>query len=96
MKGNQYPYNKASIWANAPVASGVYAIDSPSEWIYVGESENIQGRLIDHHDGHSEQSHCIDRRDPDTFDYEIVSGHEARRRRQDELIEAFRPKCNRT
>ncbi len=96
MKGNQYPYNETSIRANAPARSGVYVIDSASAWIYVGESANIEDRLIDHHDGHSTQSDCIDRWDPATFDYELVSGRDARRQRQDELIETFKPKCNKT
>ena len=96
MNGNQYPYNESSIQANAPARSGVYVIDSPQNWIYVGESADVRDRLLDHYSGATEQSNCIDRYDPATFDYELVSGRDARKKRQDELIERLDPKCNKT
>lgn len=96
MRGNQHPYTELSIQATAPARSGVYVIDSKQHWIYIGESANIRDRLLDHHSGASTQSSCIDRHNPATFDYELVSGSDARKRRQDELIEAWKPKCNKT
>lgn len=96
MEENQYPYSKSSIQANAPARSGVYLIDSPKHWIYVGEAGDIQGRLLEHYSGASDQSDCIDRYNPATFDYELVAGRDARKERQDELIRRLGPQCNRT
>ena len=37
-----------SIGNNAPIASGVYGLSNAAGWIYVGESDNIQGQLLRH------------------------------------------------
>jgi hypothetical protein len=37
-----------SISQNAPAASGVYGLANALHWIYVGETPNIQARLLDH------------------------------------------------
>jgi len=37
-----------SIRANAPIASGIYGISNAREWIYIGETDNIQGTLLSH------------------------------------------------
>jgi hypothetical protein len=37
-----------SIGQNAPAASGVYGLANALQWIYVGETSNIQAMLLDH------------------------------------------------
>ena len=32
----------------APVTSGVYGLSNSREWIYIGETDNIQGSLLAH------------------------------------------------
>jgi hypothetical protein len=46
-----FPYNVASVQHNAPAASGVYGIFTRHEWIYIGESQDIQARLVQHLNG---------------------------------------------
>jgi hypothetical protein len=41
-------YTETSIRKNAPAASGVYGLSNSREWIYVGESANLQGCLLAH------------------------------------------------
>jgi predicted GIY-YIG superfamily endonuclease len=45
---NSFAFAAGSVRAHAPNASGVYGIFNSSQWIYVGESGDIQRRLIDH------------------------------------------------
>jgi hypothetical protein len=35
----------ASVRANAPRASGIYGVSNAREWIYIGETHNIQASL---------------------------------------------------
>src|SRR5712691_2014210 len=37
-----------SVCANAPTASGIYGISNACEWIYIGETDNIQATLLSH------------------------------------------------
>ena len=85
-----FPYNRFSILATAPRGSGVYAIFTPQQWIYVGESVNIQARLLRHLNG---DNACITRFAPTGFQYERWPKHQ-RVARQDELIRALNPACN--
>jgi hypothetical protein len=39
-------FTETSIRKNAPAASGVYGLSNAREWIYVGESANLQGSLL--------------------------------------------------
>ena len=85
-----YPFNRASVIANAPMQSGVYALHSETRWIYVGESGDILARLIQHLDG---DSACIGLFRNLTFSYELLP-EMVRAGRLDELITKFRPICN--
>jgi hypothetical protein len=39
-------FTETSIRKNAPADSGVYGLSNAREWIYVGESANLQGALL--------------------------------------------------
>jgi hypothetical protein len=84
-------FNRLSIGLYAPAESGVYAIYNGRFWIYVGESENIQARLLEHL---GDPTTCINRNQPTGFAYELV-GERFRVQRQDQLILTLVPICNR-
>jgi hypothetical protein len=80
-----------SIREHAPTASGVYGISNPFEWIYIGETDNIQETLLTHL---QESDTSVLRRQPTGFVFEICD--RARRPvRQDRLILEYEPTCNR-
>ena len=85
-----FAFNRASILANASNASGVYAIYNQQTWIYVGESGDIQGRLLEHLGG---DNPCIIRHQPTGFQFELWPANQ-RMARQNELIVALKPACN--
>ncbi len=73
-----------SIRAHAPNTSGVFGISNDREWIYIGESDNIQLALLAHlHDQAT------------GFVFEICD-RAGRFSRQDRLIFEYEPTCNRT
>jgi hypothetical protein len=75
----------------APFASGVYGISNASEWIFIGEADNIQVAL---------QHHLLDvdtsimKRQPTGFVFEVC-GPDARVARQNRLSSEYEPACNR-
>jgi hypothetical protein len=94
MIGSQNPwfrFNRTSILANAPAASGVYAIFNANVWIYVGEGQDIRARLLAHLNG---ANSCITRNVPSGFQCELWPADQ-RVARQDALILALNPVCNR-
>jgi hypothetical protein len=86
---SSYLFVRDSITKNAPHASGVYGLFS-SAWVYIGESEDIQKRLLEHLNG---DNPCINRFAPTNFTYEL-SAAAMRVARQDQLIAEFHPSCN--
>lgn len=84
-------FNRTSILANAPEASGVYALFNEGVWVYIGEAQNIKERLLQH----LTNSHNTDvtRANPQWFAYELVAAA-YRVARQDVLIAGLRPTCN--
>jgi hypothetical protein len=79
-----------SIETNAPAASGVYAIFKPGVWIYVGESNDIQRRLLEH----LRRDHgCISWQIPAGFHFEPCDAT-ARMARQTAWIAQLRPVSN--
>ncbi len=86
-----YPWTYQSILQSAPHASGVYAIYNPQQWIYVGESGDIQTRLMQHW---NDDNACITRNAPTGFQFELVAGEAQRVARQNQLIAALNPTCN--
>lgn len=89
--GQGYAYNRDNIARTAPERSGVYLIWNQAGWIYVGESNNIQRRLLEHFNG---DNACITRHAPTGFGFELVDAL-LRVQRQNELILALSPPCNR-
>jgi excinuclease UvrABC nuclease subunit len=85
-----FQWSEASILQNAPVASGAYAIFKSGQWIYVGESNNIQRRLLEHFRG---DNACITRLVPAGFQFEVCNEAE-RMLRQALLIRQLNPACN--
>jgi hypothetical protein len=82
---------RVSIRANAPVASGIYGISNAREWIYIGETDNIQGSLLSHL---QELDTSLMKRRPTGFVFEVCD-RANRPVRQDRLVVEYEPTCNR-
>jgi hypothetical protein len=80
-----------SIRANAPIASGIYGISNAREWIYIGETDNIQGTLLSHL---RESDTSLMKRRPTGFVFEVCD-RASRPVRQDRLVTEYEPTCNR-
>ena len=39
-------FTPVSVRANAPTASGIYGVSNAREWIFIGETDNIQASLL--------------------------------------------------
>jgi len=75
----------------APDVSGVYGISNAREWIYIGQTDNIQSSLLDHL---HEINTTLMKREPTGFVFEVCD--QARRAsRQDRLVTEYGPACNR-
>jgi len=85
-------FTVASVRANAPAASGVYGISNPREWIYIGETGNIQASLLEHL---MDSSSDLMRRQPTGFVFEVCSASE-RPTRLERLTLEYRPACQTT
>ncbi len=84
-------FTPVSVRANAPTASGIYGISNAREWIFIGESDNIQAALLrDLQEGQS----ALLKRLPTGFVFELCDVGE-RRARQDRLILEYEPVFNR-
>ena len=67
---NGYAFNRASVLANAPNASGVYGIYRQGVWIYVGQSKDIQARLMQYINEREEVMYAS-RNQPTGFTYDL-------------------------
>ncbi len=83
-------FTRLSINQNAPTVSGVYAIYNSTQWIYIGEGQDIGDRLLKHLNGDNPR---ITRANPAGFQFEAVPAH-LRVARQDELILRLHPVAN--
>lgn len=88
-----FNFHLLSILANAPHESGVYAIFNAQQWIYVGESGDLQARLLEHLNGSDTTAISIKSHNPTGFLFELVPAV-ARLGRQNQLISELRPVCN--
>ena len=75
----------------APVMSGVYGISNAREWLYIGESDNIQSSLMAHL---HEINTTLMKRGPTGFVFEVCD-QAHRSSRQDRLVSEYGPACNR-
>jgi hypothetical protein len=85
------PFNSGTVQSYAPATSGLYGISNSREWIYIGETDNIQGALLTHlADAHA----SLMQRGPTGFVFEVCD--RARRTgRQDRLVLEYEPAINR-
>jgi hypothetical protein len=84
-------FTAVSVQANAPAASGIYGISNGREWIYIGETDDIQASLL--HELQQRDS-AILRRYPTKFVFELSVPAE-RLGRQNRLVLEYEPVCNR-
>jgi hypothetical protein len=82
-------FTLGSVRAHAPAASGIYGVSNALEWIYIGESDNIQAALL-----HLRADSALLQRSPTGFVFELCSPA-ARQARQVRLISEYGPVCNR-
>ncbi len=85
------PLTKLGVNTYAPSVAGVYGISNSSEWVYIGETDNIQATLLEYL-GNPHTS--IMRRIPTGFVHEVCEGTK-RVSRQDRLVLEYEPACNR-
>jgi len=90
---NSFPrsFTAASVRVHAPILSGVYGISNAGEWIYIGESDNIQQALLRHL---MELNTALLKRQPTGFVFEVCEGWQ-RPDRQNRLVMEYAPVCNR-
>ena len=84
-------FTPVSVRTNAPSASGIYGISNAREWIFIGESDNIQASLLREL---RQNDSALLKRLPTGFVFELC-GIGERRARQDRLILEYEPVCNR-
>ena len=85
------PFTSGAIQIYAPMASGVYGISNALEWIYIGETDDIQDALLTHL---REGNTALMRRQPTGFVFEVCD-RAKRPARQDRLVLEYEPACNR-
>lgn len=83
-------FKAAAIRREAPASSGVYGLSNAREWIYVGETDNIQARLLAHLEG---TSTFLADGVPTGFSFELCPP-DRRVARQRRLILELDPACN--
>jgi hypothetical protein len=84
-------FTAASVRAHAPAASGVYGVSNAREWIYIGETDNIQASLL--HELQESEPEIVNRH-ATGFVFEVcVAAH--RLARQNRLILEYEPVRNR-
>ena len=86
-----YAFGYRAVQDKVPNMSGVYTIYTSQRWLYVGESADVKQSLFGHL---NEPSACMARRGPLSFSFEVASPAQ-RVGRQQELIAAFGPSCQR-
>ena len=63
-----YVFTHRAVLDKAPKASGVYSIFTPRQWVYVGESDDLQQSLFKHL---NEPGSCLRRFNPLSFSYRL-------------------------
>ena len=84
-------FKAVSVQQHAPPASGVYGLSNARGWIYIGETDNIKARLLEHLQGEDPSIHGTN---PTGFSYELCHSYN-RVARQNQLIHELHPVCNR-
>lgn len=89
VKQTPRPFNKKNVEALKANQNGVYGLYHSKDWVYVGKSEDIRGRLLDHLNG---DNPCITNESPTHWVDELVNGDASEREK--ELILELNPVCN--
>jgi predicted GIY-YIG superfamily endonuclease len=84
------PFTSRTINEYAPAAAGVYGISNSHEWLYIGQTENINGALQAHL---QDSSAALMKFAPTGFVFEVCAGGN-RPARQESLIREYGPTCN--
>jgi hypothetical protein len=84
------PFTTAGIEIYAPVQSGIYGISNASEWIYIGETDDIRDALTQHLRA---KDTALMMHRPAGFVFEVCVPAQ-RTRRQHSLIVEYSPACN--
>jgi len=84
-----YMFTFEAVRQKAPNASGVYTIYTARQWVYVGESDDIQQSLFRHL---NEPNASINRFGPLSFSFELATADERQARRR-VLIAQLEPAC---
>ncbi len=85
-----FPLTAAGILGGAPQESGVYAIHTPTRWVFIGDADNLRQALFDHLNARDEP---VESFQPLSFSWEAATPAE-RRGLRDALITELRPACN--
>ena len=64
-------FTAVSVRANAPAASSIYGISNAREWIYIGETDNIQASLLNEL---QQSDSALLKRYPTGFVFELHAG----------------------
>jgi len=88
---DSYAFGYRAVQDKAPKASGVYTIYTSRQWLYVGESEDVQESLFRHL---NEPIACLAQRGPLSFSFQVVPQAERAGRHQ-ALVSALGPACQR-
>ncbi len=84
------PFTSTAVRVYAPAAEGVYGISNSREWVYIGQTNDIQSALLTHL---SDAQAPLMKREPTGFVFEVCGGS-ARSTRQDRLVVEYKPSCN--
>jgi len=87
-----HPFTTGAVRVYAPTTEGVYGISSAREWIFIGETENIQNALLAHL---QDAGAALMKREPTGFTYESCAGP-TRTVRLNRLVAEYKPTCNRS
>ncbi|HEY1754562.1 MAG TPA: hypothetical protein VGG72_04150 [Bryobacteraceae bacterium] len=85
------PFTSEAVHMYAPSVSGVYGISNAREWIYIGESSDIQAALLAQV---QDPSTSVRKHGPTGFVYEICD-QALRMGRHGRLVSEYGPACNR-
>ena len=85
-----YIFTAQGIREGALEQSGVYAIFTPRQWVFIGDADNVRQALFDLLNIPHE---CIHSQQPLSFSWEGVSRSDCESRRE-ALIANLQPRCN--
>jgi hypothetical protein len=89
-EGGARSFTGISVRKNAPESSGVYGLSNGRQWLFIGEANNIQARLLEHLE---ETGTLLSNERPTGFTFEECPPRD-RVLRQNALVRQFEPFCN--